>query len=235
MQIPGHLINEHYDDRYFDVVDAIEEAKQIFFEGNRLLDRLSAPSNGEKTLTIGETGFGAGRTMVALVDYLDKSGISGVAVRIYSVELHPVTVLRMQEILGGFRDRAAAIIDALVGEYAGLDLCQTGWHRFGLLRPFGSLTINLWAGEALDMVVALPVCCDAWFLDGHCPRKNPAMWRPELLEAIGEKTVPGGTCATYTVAGMVRRGLGAAGFGVEKVPGFGGKSAALRGVRLPTR
>jgi tRNA 5-methylaminomethyl-2-thiouridine biosynthesis bifunctional protein len=50
--------------------------------------------------------------------------------------------------------------------------------------------------------------------------------------AIGEKTVTGGTCATYTVAGAVRRGLIAAGFSVEQRPGFGGKKSVLKGLKL---
>jgi tRNA 5-methylaminomethyl-2-thiouridine biosynthesis bifunctional protein len=50
--------------------------------------------------------------------------------------------------------------------------------------------------------------------------------------AIGEKTVTGGTCATYTVAVAVRQRLIAAGFSVEKRPGFGGKKSVLKGVKL---
>jgi tRNA 5-methylaminomethyl-2-thiouridine biosynthesis bifunctional protein len=82
------------------------------------------------------------------------------------------------------------------------------------------------------MVHALTLPCGAWFLDGHGPKKNPSIWRPELLLAIGEKTETGGACATYTVAGEVRRGLIAAGFSVEQRPGFGGKKAVLKGVKL---
>lgn len=99
-------------------------------------------------------------------------------------------------------------------------------------RPFGILTLNLWIGEALEMVNALTIPCDAWFLDGHGPKKNPDIWRPELLMAIGEKTRTYGTCATFTVAGAVRRGLVAAGFSVEQMPGFGGKKAVLKGMKL---
>jgi tRNA 5-methylaminomethyl-2-thiouridine biosynthesis bifunctional protein len=81
------------------------------------------------------------------------------------------------------------------------------------------------------MVNALSLPCDAWFLDGHGPKKNPSIWRHELLMAIGEKTKSGGTCATFTVAGAVRRGLEAAGFSVRQQPGFGGKKAVLTGTR----
>ena len=231
MQIPPYLVNEHYDDRYFDVVNAIEEAKHIFFYGCGLMDTFSAMGSGSKEFRIGETGFGAGRILVSLMDFLDRSGITDLSITYHSVELHPVTSERMASILEGFRPQVGLLIDLLVSAYSGIDINRLGWHQIQLTRPFGILTLNLWIGEALEMVQALTLPCDAWFLDGHGPKKNPSIWRPELLLAIGEKTVSGGTCATYTVAGEVRRGLGDAGFAIEQLPGFGGKKSVLRGRR----
>ncbi len=232
MQIPSHLLNEQYDDRYFDVVNAIEEAKHIFFRGTGIMDILSAAGQGRKEFRIGETGFGAGRLLIALMDFLDKSGITNRAISYNSVELQPITSSRMESILEGFRTEAGPLIDLLVRTYSRVEISRPGWHRIQLTRPFGILTLNLWIGEALEMVRALATPCDAWFLDGHGPKKNPDIWRRELLMAIGEKTVTGGTCATYTVAGAVRRSLIAAGFSVEQRPGFGGKKAVLRGLKL---
>ena len=64
---------------------------------------------------------------------------------------------------------------------------------------------------------------DAWFLDGFSPAKNPELWEEDLLINVGRHTKPGGTVATYTAAGFVRRGLEAAGFAVERRAGFGRK------------
>ncbi len=225
-------MNEHYDDRYFDVVNAIEEAKRIFFQGAGIMDILSATGPGRKEFRIGETGFGAGRLLIALMDFLDDCGIMDLAITYNSVELHPVTSERMASILEGFRPEAGPLIDLLVRTYSRIEISRPGWHRIQLTRPFGIVTLNLWIGEALEMVHALTIPCDAWFLDGHGPKKNPSMWRNELLMAIGEKTVTGGTIATFTVAGVVRRGLIAAGFSVEQRPGFGGKKAVLKGLKL---
>ncbi len=231
MQIPPYLVNERYDDRYFDVVNAIEEAKHIFFRGSGLPDIFAATRPGRKEFRIGETGFGAGRLLIALLDFLDDCGAKDLEIAYHSVELHPVTSKRMAAILGGFRNEVGPLIDLLVHAYGSLDITRPGWHRIRLVRPFGRLTLNLWIGEALEMVHALAAPCDAWFLDGHGPKKNPSIWRPELLLAIGEKTDAGGSCATYTVAGAVRRGLIAAGFSIDQRPGFGGKKAVLRGIK----
>ncbi|MEN8262126.1 MAG: tRNA (5-methylaminomethyl-2-thiouridine)(34)-methyltransferase MnmD [Nitrospirota bacterium] len=232
MHIPPYLVNEHYDDRYFDVVNAIEEAKHIYFRGAGIIDILSAAGQGRKEFRIGETGFGAGRLLIALMDFLDNCGITDIEITYNSVELHPVTFERMASILNGFRTEAGPLIDQLVRTYSSIDISKPGWHRIKLTRPFGIVSLNLWIGEALEMVHALTVPCDAWFLDGHGPKKNPAMWRHELLIAIGEKTVTGGTFATFTVAGAVRRGLIAAGFSVEQCPGIGVKKSALKGLKL---
>jgi len=231
VKIPSYLLSEHYDDRYFDVVNALEEAKHIFFQGCGIMDMLSAKGQEKKELRIGETGFGAGRLVIALLDFLDNCGITDINVIYNSVELHPITSERMLSILEGFRADAGTLIDLFVNEYSGIEINRQGWQQIQLTRPFGVLTLNLWIGEALEMVHALTMPCDVWFLDGHGPKKNPSIWRPELLMAIGEKTRTGGACATFTVAGEVRRGLIAAGFSVEQRPGYGGKKAVLRGVK----
>jgi tRNA 5-methylaminomethyl-2-thiouridine biosynthesis bifunctional protein len=231
MQVPPYLVNEHYGDRYFDVVNAIEEAKHVFFHGNGLIDIFSAMPSGRKEFRIGETGFGAGRLLIALLDFLDPCSITDLSITYNSVELHPITSERMASILETFRPQVGPLIDLLVQEYSSIEITKTGWHKMQFTRPFGIITLNLWIGEALEMLRALTFPCDAWFLDGHGPKKNPAIWRHELLLEIGKKTVIHGTCATYTVAGEVRRGLAAAGFSVEQCPGFGGKKAVLKGIK----
>lgn len=228
MHIPDYLLNKHYDDRYFDVVNAIEEAKHIFFDGTDIIKKLSA----NRELNIGETGFGAGRVVVALMDYLESSIIKDKHITYNTVELHPITAAQMSNILSGFKKTAGHLIDQLIDAYSKINTTKPGWHSMKIERAFGTLTINLYIGEALDMVNALSTPCDVWFLDGHGPKKNPDIWRHELLMAIGQKTASGGACATYTVAGAVRRSLAAAGFDIQKRPGFGGKKAVLKGVRL---
>ena len=50
---------------------------------------------------------------------------------------------------------------------------------------------------------------------GRCFSADPA--------EVARHTAPGGTAATYTAAGFVRRGLADAGFTVERTPGYGRK------------
>ena len=150
---------------------------------------------------------------------------------------------RMSAILDAFRPRVGPHVDALVAAYRTVDRTLPGWHSVDLpvraafsekdAYPACTLRLQLFLGEALDMVHALPNPCDVWFLDGHGPKKNPDMWRQELLTGIAEKTVQGGSLTTFTVAGLVRRGLEEAGFTIRKLPGCGGKKSVLHALLLP--
>ncbi len=231
MLIPENLINEHFDDRYFDVVNAIDEAQQIFFRYNSLTERIAGMTSCRNPFIIGETGFGVGRVVISLMEFLKNSGLQNLFIQYNSVELYPLDPGRMLNILNGFRDRAGEEIDALVEAYRRIDINAHGWHFIELRRSFGVICLRLWIGEALEMTEALEKPCDVWFLDGHGPKKNPSMWRPELLMSIGEKTKTGGSCSTFTVAGAVQRSLTAAGFSTEKLPGCGGKKEVLHGVK----
>lgn len=230
MLIPSYLVNEQFDDRYFDVVNALDEAQQIHFRNNHLIERITAGKEAGIPFVIGETGFGAGRVVVALMEFLEKSGLRDIVLEYYSVELYPMKPERMLDILDGFKDRVGEGIDTLVEAYRSLDIFAAGWQSVTMQQSFGTLELKLWIGEALEMVEALEKPCDVWFLDGHSPKKNPSIWRPELLAAIGKKTKEGGTCSTFTVSVAVQKALAEAGFTLEKLPGCGGKKEVLWGV-----
>ena len=229
MHIPTDLLNEHFNDRYFDVVDPIAEAQQIHFSNNRILERITAAKEAHTRFVIGETGFGVGRVLLSLMNYLEKSGVQRADIEYNSVELYPVTAARMAAILEQFRPQVGNVVDNVVNAYATLDIGSGGWHSVVLYGSFGKIHCNLWVGDALAMVEALAYPCNVWFLDGHGPKKNPSIWRPELLMAIGSKTEQGGSCSTFTVAGDVRRALAAAGFTIERRAGCGGKKEVLLG------
>jgi tRNA U34 5-methylaminomethyl-2-thiouridine-forming methyltransferase MnmC len=225
MLIPSKLINEHYEDRYFDVVNAIHEAKQVFFKGAKILDKLEVQDN----LIIGETGFGSGRMLLAFLDYLKANAIMNKQIVWNSVEMHPLSPERLKEILDCFHETHSDLITILTHHYENLHINGNGWYFCTINTGFCSLILRLRIGEALEMVSELETPCDAWFLDGHGPKKNPQMWREELLTAIGRKTRTKGTFATYTVAGIVKRGLQNAGFTISIMPGCGGKKESLCG------
>ena len=231
MLIPSYLVNEQFDDRYFDVVNALDEAQQIYFRNNNLIERIAVGAESNTPFIIGETGFGAGRIVVSLMEFMENSGLKNIFIEYNSVELYPMSSERMLQILNGFKNRVGVGIDTLVEAYGSIDITVAGWHSRKIRQSFGILELNIWIGEALEMVEAMEKPCDVWFLDGHGPKKNPSIWRPELLVEIGKKTKPGGTCATFTVASAVKRALMAAGFTIKIHPGCGGKKEVLQGIK----
>ncbi|MGL6045791.1 MAG: FAD-dependent 5-carboxymethylaminomethyl-2-thiouridine(34) oxidoreductase MnmC, partial [Vogesella sp.] len=140
-----------------------------------------------------------------------------------STEKHPLSPADMQ--------RALAMWPALAAEAAELlqqyQTLAPGWHRFVLAA--GRITLTLLVGDALATLPELDARVDAWFLDGFAPSRNPDMWQPALFEQLARLSKPGATLATFTCAGVVRRGLAEAGFAVEKVAGFGSKREMTRG------
>ena len=162
MFIPEDLINEHFNDRYFDVVSALDEAQQIYFRNNDLIERITEGAKLKIPFIIGELGFGAGRIVVSLMEFLQESGLENIHIEYYSVELYPLSSARMGSILGGFKDRAGKEIEALVKEYERIDIKVPGIYE--IQQSFGTIELKLWIGEALEMVSDLrkPVMSGFW-------------------------------------------------------------------------
>ncbi|MBL9056364.1 MAG: tRNA (5-methylaminomethyl-2-thiouridine)(34)-methyltransferase MnmD, partial [Rhodobacteraceae bacterium] len=87
-------------------------------------------------------------------------------------------------------------------------------------------------GDARDTLPRWQGRADAWFLDGFSPAKNPELWSADLMAEVARHTAPGGTFATYTAAGHVRRALTDAGFAVTRQPGHGRKRHMTTGRRI---
>ncbi len=105
-------------------------------------------------------------------------------------------------------------------------------HR--IILDDGAVTLDLWFGDIKDSMPMVPTLengiVDAWFLDGFAPSKNPEMWNQALFNNMAKLAKDDCTCATFTAAGFVRRGLIDAGFDMKKVKGFGTKREMIAGV-----
>ena len=197
----GTPVAEAFGDPYFSLQDGPGETRHTFLQGNDLYAR-RAPG-----LRVAELGFGTG--LNALVTAAECPGLSYTA-----FEAFPMARDDMARALAAFPSLdAAPLLDQWPAEriaLPGLDLTLI----FGDARR----TLPTWRGRA-----------DAWYLDGFAPARNPELWEPALLTEVARHTAPGGTVATYTAAGHVRRALAQAGFEVARVPGFGRKRHMTRG------
>src|SRR5690606_26465822 len=71
----------------------------------------------------------------------------------------------------------------------------------------GRIVLTLLIGDAAVMLADLHASVDAWFLDGFAPSRNPDMWQPSLFRQMARLSHRQTTFATFTSAGLVRRGL----------------------------
>lgn len=200
-------VSRRFDDPYFSLAGGLAETRHVFLAGNGLPARLVPGFH------VAETGFGTGLNLLALAQ------VAAVPVRFTSFEAFPMTVAELA--------RAHAAFPELAPLAAQL---RAGWGQDQI--TVGQVTARIVAGDARDTLPAWDGMADAWFLDGFSPARNPELWSGDLLAAVGAHTAPGGSFATYTAAGHVRRALVAAGFRVERAPGFAGKRHMSRGLRL---
>lgn len=194
----GVPVSTRFDDPYFSLAGGLDETRHVFLQGNDLPARLVAGFH------VAELGFGTGLNALALAE------MAQVPVRMTSFEAYPMDVGQLAQAHAGF--------PGLAGLAAQL---RSGWGR-GEIR-IGHLRLTVILGDVRRTLPLWQDRADAWFLDGFSPAKNPQMWDEALMAEVGHHTAPGGSFATYTAAGHVRRALQAAGFAVARRPGFGRK------------
>ena len=211
-----------YDDVYFSSADGLAETRAVFLQGCGLPEAWA----GRSRFVVAELGFGTGLNILALADLWRRHRPPGGRLHVFSVEAHPLA-----------RDDAARALATWpeLADLAELLLSRwpsraPGFHRVEL--PEIGLVLDLAVMEVAAALTAWSGQADAWFLDGFAPAANPAMWRQEVLDLVAGRSAPGARAATFTVAGVVRRGLAQAGFAVDKRPGFGRKRERLE-ARLP--
>jgi len=225
----GQPVSRRFGDVYFSRDSGLEETRHVFLEGNGLRERWAALPPRDR-FTIGETGFGTGLNFAAAWALWEEAAPAEARLRYVSVERDPLAPADIARTLAMWPE-LAPYREALLTQWSEV---PPGWHRF--VFAGGRVVLTLLAGDVSATLPRLDGRCDAWFLDGFAPARNPEMWQPEVLAQVARLSAPGATCATYTVAGEIRRGLEAAGFAVEKTPGFGRKREMLRGVlRTPPR
>lgn len=191
-----------FDEAYFSLENGLAETRHIFLAGNDLPARL------HDGFRVGELGFGTGLNMLALAKAWRGPG----RVRFTSFEAWPMAADDIARALAPFGELAALARPFLAA-------WSEGARRFAI----AGLDVEIIIGDSAQTLPAWQGQADAWFLDGFSPARNPDMWSEPLMQAVADHTAPGGSFATFTAAGHVRRALAGAGFDVERRAGYGRK------------
>ncbi|ERK11173.1 tRNA (5-methylaminomethyl-2-thiouridylate)-methyltransferase [Pantoea sp. AS-PWVM4] len=229
----GTPVSQAFDDVYFSNDNGLEETRYVFLDGNGLPQRFH--DHDRDLFIVAESGFGTGLNFLTLwqaFDHFRRQHPTAHLKRLHfiSCEKFPLT---QQDLVAAHAHwpELHPWAELLQQQWpAPLPGCQR------LLFGGGEVTLDLWLGDINALIDtfddSLHRQVDAWFLDGFAPAKNPEMWTAGLFAAMARMARPGGTLATFTSAGFVRRGLQEAGFHVSKRKGFGHKREMLTG-QLP--
>ncbi|EMA3642426.1 bifunctional tRNA (5-methylaminomethyl-2-thiouridine)(34)-methyltransferase MnmD/FAD-dependent 5-carboxymethylaminomethyl-2-thiouridine(34) oxidoreductase MnmC [Providencia stuartii] len=226
----GTPVSEQFDDVYFSNQDGLEETRYVFLQGNQFPTRFE--THPFETCVIAETGFGTGLNFLTLCQCFEEFKQNHPNAKLQrlhfiSFEKYPLS----QEDLKAAHSRWPEL-DPLSQM-----LCEKwpdplpGNQR--IILKNGEIILDLWFGDVNEQLPLLNSNLnnkiDAWFLDGFAPSKNPQMWSEQLFTAMAKFARQGGTFATFTSAGFVKRGLQQAGFTIKKIKGFGRKREMLTG------
>lgn len=218
----GVLVSRRFGDVYASRAGGLAQSRAVFLAGCGLPERWA----GRRRFTVAELGFGTGLNMLALLQLWAQHRPAGATLHLFSVEGFPLSRADAALALAAFPE-LAGLAETLLAQWPAQ---RHGWHRVDF--PALGATLDLALADVGPALAGWNGRADAWFLDGFSPAKNPAMWTDEVLALVGARTAPGGRAATWSAAGAVRRGLGAAGFQVERVPGFTGKRERIE-ARFP--
>jgi len=218
----GAVFSETYGDTYWSRDGGLDETRHVFLSGNDLPARWQA----RQRFTLLETGFGTGLNFLCAWQRFRETAPAGARLHYLSVDKHPFRREDLRQLYGQWPELAPLAAE-LLECYPPL---IPGFHRLHL--DGGRITLTLLWGEAAEMLAQVEGSVDAFFLDGFAPSRNPDMWSEALFAQLGRLAAPGATFATFSAAGKVSRGMAAAGFAIEKRPGFGRKREMLCG-RFP--
>lgn len=219
----GVPFSPRFGDVYFSAEAGLEETRHVFLAGNDLASRFARLAPGQ-TFTLGETGFGTGLNFLSAWRLFETCAPPGAQLDYFGVEAYPLDDGELAAVTAQW----PALQPWAQDLRARWRRRVPGWNRWHFAG--GRVRLTLAWEDVAQALSGLPAASvDAWFLDGFAPAKNPDMWSGEVCVELARATRPGGSFATYTAAGWVRRNLAAAGFQVEKCRGFGRKRDMLKG------
>jgi len=213
MSSKGAPRSEEFDDIYFSAENGLAETEYVFLDGNSM----PRAWRDKERFVIGETGFGTGLSFLAAWKRFEETATPDQRLDFISFEKYPLDGGEIKLHLQPWAELFEGYLSRLVECYP---ILVPGFHRIVLNER---VTLTLISDDVNDAISRVDASVDAWFLDGFKPSTNPDMWSDTVFENVARLSRKGTTCATFTAAGQVRRGLELVGFQIQKVPGYGTK------------
>ena len=223
-------ISKQFGDVYFSKDNGLLETRHVFLNGNDLTERLSQ-LHDYQYFCVGETGFGTGLNILTLWQLWQQVRLDNHShLHVVSVEKFPLNKADLIRALNVWTE-LKPLAEKLIQQYP---LPIAGCHRLSF--PEERFSIDLWLGDAQDIFPTIPKTqtVNAWFLDGFAPSCNPDMWQANVLDHMVRLSEFGTTFASFSVAGILKRGLKQHGIQISRPRGFGHKREMLKAIWLDT-
>jgi len=197
------LYSKRYNEHYHSTFGAKNESQHIFIDaGLKQIEK--------QNISIFEMGLGTG--LNALLSYIYAKE-KNKYIKYFSVEKHPLNM---------------DVISKLNYTSDKLDIFElmhsSNWNKetkidsnFYLTKTEADITEYIHQNN-YDLV----------YYDAFSPDIQGELWSTEIFKAIFDKMNKNGILMTYSVKGIVKRAIKAAGFRIEKIPGPKGKREILR-------
>lgn len=221
-------VSKQFGDVYFSKGNGLLETRHVFLNGNDLAERLANLQNFEY-FSVGETGFGTGLNILALWQLWQQVRPNNQShLHAISVEKFPLNKTDLTRALQAWPE-LQPFAEQLIKQYP---LAIAGCHRLNF--PEANFSLDLWLGDVHDIFPHMEKThqVNAWFLDGFAPSCNPDMWEENVLKHIIRLSDIGTTFASFSVAGVLKRGLKQQGIQITRPRGFGHKREMLKAIWL---
>lgn len=222
-------VSKQFGDVYFSKDNGLLETRHVFLNGNDLSTRL-ADLKPFEYFCVGETGFGTGLNILALWQLWQQVRQDNHShLHAISVEKFPLSKADLIRALNAWPE-LKPLADQLISQYP---MPLAGCHRLNF--PEERFSLDLWLGDAHDVfpVIEKTAPVNAWFLDGFAPSCNPDMWEENVLNNIVRLSEIGTTFASFSVAGVLKRGLKNHGISISRPRGFKHKREMLKAIWNP--
>lgn len=202
-------VGEHY----HSTEGAIEEARHVYIRP--CLQEALSHFSENTPLSVFEVGFGTG--LNAMLTLLAAEQLQR-QVAYTVVELHPLAAevydaLNYPECLAVPRETFTQLHSAPWGERVSIS------PRFSIRKIQADVTRFDFPESPTFHAV---------YYDAFAPQYQPQLWTAELFESLSRSLYEGALLTTYCCKGDVKRALRAAGFQIQKLPGYGRKREMLR-------
>lgn len=221
-------ISKQFGDVYFSKDNGLLESRHVFLNGNDLATRLAELTDFDY-FCVAETGFGSALNSLALWQMWQQQRPDNHShLHLISIEKFPLSKIDLIRALQAWPE-LQVLATQLIEQYP---LPIAGCHRLNF--PNARFSIDLWLGDANEVLpqIVKTKAVDAWFLDGFAPSTNPEMWQTHILDQIVRLSDYGTTFASFSVAGVLKRGLTQHGISISRPRGFKHKREMLKAIWL---